>query len=131
MGSVKRKGRIIIPADVNPWPQELRVARILAHEGYKVEFLAESKLRTPDIKLNGIEFEIKSPEFFNPNTLEHKIKDALKQSRNIIIDSSRIGRIRDDKIKRFLIGQAQRQKQIKKMLFVTKRGKIIDISRMI
>ena len=131
MGSVKRKGRIIIPADVNPWPQELRVARILAHEGYKVEFLAESKLRTPDIKLTGIEFEIKSPESFNPNTLEHKIKDALKQSRNIIIDSSRIGRIRDDKIKRFLIGQVQRQKQIKKMLFVTKRGKIIDISRMI
>ena len=67
---VKKTGIFIAPGR-RPWKHELRVAEILALAGHYVEFLAEGNLPTADIKLDGIEFEIKSPERFNANTFEH------------------------------------------------------------
>lgn len=122
----KKRGVYIAPGR-NPWPHELRVAKILALAGHYVEFLPEGNLHSPDIRLDGVEYEIKSPEAFNTNTFEHKLKDATKQSPNLIIDSSRIRKVRDDRIRNFLVGQVKKQKQIKKMLFITKQGHIIDI----
>ena len=128
------RGRIgvFIPAGRKPWPHEMRVAEILALAGHKVEFLNERiGLRTADIKLDGVEYEIKSPESFNANTFEHRLKDATKQSPNIIIDTSRIKKVRDLKVRAFLISQVRKQKQIKHLIMVTKRGQIIDISSLI
>lgn len=125
------KGKVITPATINPWPHEIRVAKILALAGHAVIFLERTNLHTPDILLDGIEYEIKSPEAFNTNTLEHTIKDALKQSPNIIIDSSRIKKIRDDKIRAFLINLTRRQKQIRHMIMITKLGQIVDISSLV
>ena len=123
---------VFIPAGRKPWPHEMRVAEILALAGHTVEFLNEHDgLRTADIKLDKMEFEIKSPESFNANTLEHKLKDAVKQSPNIIMDTFRIKKVHDVKIMNFLINQARKQKQIKHLIMVTKRGQIIDISALI
>ena len=128
----KDKIGIFIPAGRKPWPHEMRIAEILALAGYVVEFLTErNDLRTADIKLNGIEFEIKSPESFNPNTLEHKLKEATKQSPNIIIDTSRIKKVHDKKVLNFLINQVRKQKQIKHLIMITKRSQIIDVSALI
>lgn len=124
---IKKRGIYIAPGR-KPWPHELRVAEILAMAGHYIEFLEEGILHTADIRLDGIEYEIKSPEAFNSNTLEHKLKDATKQSPNLIIDASRIRKIRDDKIINFLVGQVRKQKQIKGMLFVTKQGRIAQNS---
>ena len=126
MRKEKKRGIYIAPGR-KPWPHEMQVAELLALSGYYVEFLEESSLHTADIRLDGVEFEIKSPESFNSNTFEHKLKDATKQSPNLVIDSSRIKKVRDAKIRSFLVNQAKKQKQIKKMLFITKQGRIIDI----
>ncbi|MBQ3309671.1 hypothetical protein IJG78_03275 [Candidatus Saccharibacteria bacterium] len=126
-----KRGVIIKPAGCRPWPHEERVADILALAGHKVEFILKTNYKTADILLDGVEFEIKSPESFNTNTLEHTLKNATKQSPNIIIDSSRIKKTWDNRILIFLINQARKQKQIKKLLFITKRGKIIDVSSLI
>ena len=114
-----------------PWPHEMRVAEILSLAGHYVEFLEEGNLHTADIKLDGIEYEIKSPESFNSNTLEHKLKNATKQSPNLIIDTSRIKKVRDLKVRNFLVSQMQKQKQIKKIIMITKHGQIVDISTLI
>ena len=128
----KMKTGIFIPAGRKPWLHEMRVAEILALAGHRVEFIEEkSGIRTADIRLDGIEFEIKSPETFNANSLQHKLRDASKQSPNIIIDTSRIRKIHDQKIMVFLIHQVRKQKQIKCLLMITKRGQIIDISALI
>ena len=88
---MKTGGKIIIPASRNPWPHEMRAAEILAKAGYCVEFLEEKTISTADILLNSIEYEIKSPKTNNVNTIEHRLKDAIRnQSCNIIIDSSRM-----------------------------------------
>lgn len=127
----KKKTGIFIAPGRKPWPHEMRVAEILSLAGHYVEFLEESDLRTADIKLDGIEYEIKSPESFNSNTFEHKLKDATKQSPNLVIDTSRIKKVRDLKVRSFLVNQMRKQKQIKKMIMITKHGQIIDISTLI
>ena len=62
------------------------------------------------------------------NTLEHMLKRALKQSCNIIVDTSRMRNVRDDSTRRFLVNQVKMRRQIKKLLMISKRGQIIDIS---
>ena len=123
-----KKGRIVIPAGRKPWPHELRVAEILAAAGHMVEFLPETSLKTADIRLDGVEYEIKSPFTNKPDKLERNLKRALKQSKNIIFDSSRTKNIRDDKLYKFLMTKAGQQKQIGRLIFITKRGRTIDIS---
>lgn len=76
--------------------------------------------------LDGIEYEIKSPKTISTNTIEHLLKKGLKQCPNLIIDTSRT-KLRDDKMRSFLVGQMRKTKQIKRMLMVTKKGQIIDI----
>lgn len=125
------RGKVIVPANANPWPHEQRVAKILALVGHAVEFIPESNTKTADILLDGVEFEIKSPKSANANSLEHILKKAVKQSCNIIIDTSRMKNIRDDNTRRFLVNQARLRKQIKKLIMTTKQGQIIDVSVLI
>ena len=125
------RGKVIVSANANPWPHEQRVAKILALAGHAVEFIPESNTKTADILLDGVEFEIKSPKSANANSLEHILKKAVKQSCNIIIDTSRMKNIRDDNTRRFLVNQARLRKQIKKLIMITKQGQIIDVSALI
>lgn len=123
----KQAGIYIAPGR-KPWPHETRVAEVLAKAGYYVEFLAEGRLPGADIRLDGIvEYELKSPEYFNSNTLEHTIRKAIRQSPNIIIDTSRMKKVRDYQVRHFLIGQVYKNSRIKRLLMITKRGVIIDI----
>lgn len=122
----KSKAGVFIAPGRKPWPHERRVANVLALAGHYVEFLPEGNLHAPDVKVDGIEYEIKSPETEKTASLEQSIRTALKQCSNIIIDSSRM-KMRDDRARRFLVKKCREQKQIKKMVFITKRGEIIDI----
>ncbi len=116
------RGKVVVPANANPWPHELRVAKILALAGYAVEFIPETNTKTADILLDGIEFEIKSPKSANANSLEHILKKAVKQSCNIIIDTSRMKNVRDDNTRRFLVNQVRIRKQINNLTMITKQG---------
>lgn len=126
-----KRGRIIIPGGRKPWPHELRIANILAMAGHNIEFLPESNISTADVLLDGVEYEMKSPFTNKPDKLERNIKRGLKQSKNIIFDSSRIKNMRDDNLRRFLIKKAKEQKQIGELIFITKRGQIIDIESLV
>ena len=123
-----KKTGIYIPSGRKVWAHEMRVAEILASAGHCIEFLPElNSLPTADIRLDGIEYEIKSPERFNPNTLEHAIRDAMKQSPNLIVDTSRMRRVSDHKVQNFLIQQLRKEHRIRHLFMITKQGQIIDI----
>lgn len=124
-------GNVIIPSNTHPWAHELRVAKILASTGFVVEFLPTSSIKTADILLDGVEFEIKSPFTNKANTIDHMIRRAIRQSPNLIIDSSRMKNIREPQVKNLLINQARRAKQLKRLILVTKSGQIIDIMSLI
>ena len=123
----KQKGRVIIPADANPWPHEQRVAKILALAGHSVKFMPETNLKTPDIYLDGTVYEIKSPITDNPKKIIRNVKRALEKCPNVIIDSSKVKGLRDDAIQRTLKNKVKDLPGLKKLLFINKRGQIIDI----
>ena len=121
-----RNGSVIIPGGVSPWPHELRVARLLANVGYKVEFIeASSILKMPDFKINGTPYELKSPCGSSINTIERNLKRANRQCNNIVMDSSRMHTIRDDVILTYLRNKAIRQPTIKSLIFIRKNDNII------
>jgi len=126
-----QNGQIIIPEGLHPWPHELRVAEILALAGHTVEFIPTSIVKTADILLDGVEFEIKSPITDNPKKIIRNIKRALQQSLNIIIDSSRIKGMHDDNLRKLLVSRAKDQKMLKRLLLITKHDQIIDIMTLI
>lgn len=123
-------GKITIPADTNPWPHELRIAKILAAAGYYIEFIPETNVKTPDIYIGHTAYEIKSPISDKNDAIERNISRALKKCQNIIFDSSRI-KIRDSQVQKELIKIRQRGKGLKKILFITKQGQIIDVETLI
>ena len=120
-------GKIIIPARANPWPHELRVARILADAGHVVEFIPEENTKRADILLDGTEYEIKSPLTNNHKKIIRNLKRALTQSPNVIIDSSRIKYKHDSTVAKLLIGHTKYLPALKKCILINKHEKIIDI----
>lgn len=81
---------------------------------------------TPDIIYEGREWEIKSPIDGSSRTLENNLRLALRQSPNIILDLRRI-KSSEANCLRELRRQTQRINRIKKLLVITKQGKIVDI----
>ena len=105
----------------------MSAALILAyHFKTDVVFLRPRHARTPDIQINSVKWEIKSPLGNSKKTIENNLRLARKQSRNIVIDLRRIKMHQTKAIARihyFL----SRQKQIKRLLVITKDQKIVDI----
>ena len=62
-----QRGKVLIPGGVRPWPHELRVANVLALAGHAVEFLPKTNMKTADILLDDVAYEIKSPKSANSN----------------------------------------------------------------
>ena len=121
-----KNGKTIIPSNASPWPHEIRVAKVLSKAGYTVEFIANSNTsKTPDIWLNGVPYEIKSPVSNNIKAVERNLKRANKQSKNIIFDSSRMKRIPDSKIVASIKYRLNHQNTINEVIFINKYQEII------
>lgn len=129
---MRKVGRVVKPSNTDPWPHEERTADILARVGHCVEFLPRSS-SSPDILLDGIMYEMKSPRSHKTNSMEQLIKDALYKKRcpNIIFDSLRLKGAHDEIIQRFLISQIKKRKAIKNILFVNKRHEVVDIRKLV
>jgi hypothetical protein len=126
-----KRGRVVTPADANPWPHEQRVAKVLALAGHYVEFIPETNLKTPDIYLDNTIYEIKSPITDNPKKIIRNVKRALEKSPNVIIDSSRVKGLKDEAIRRALKNKVKDLPGLRSLLFINKRGQIIDIIALI
>ena len=126
----KYEPKIIIPKNLNPWPHELRIARILCAGGYRVEFVpASNTAKMPDFWINGVEYELKSPISNKISAIERNLKRASKQSLNIVFDSSRMKGLRDDIVLREIKARFLADRIIKRVLFVNKKGKLIILTR--
>ena len=124
-------GRTIIPLKHCPHPHELNTAKFFNKLGKDVEFLTPSYTKgvaSPDIQMDGIVWEIKSPKGSSSRTIENNLRTALKQSENIIID---LRRIKLDEHKS--ISQIKKlfnvSKKIKRILIISKEQVLLDIKR--
>lgn len=94
----RRIGIIVVPPGVFVDVHEKIAVDFLATQlGNDITFLKPNRskgAKTPDIEMNGLRWEIKSPAGKSSRTLENNLRLALRQSPNIILDLRRMdGRI--------------------------------------
>lgn len=97
-----------------------------------VTFLLPSRRmhdKTPDIEMDGLQWEIKSPFGKSSRTIENNLRLALLQSPYIILDLRRMdGRKPTAKLLKETERQFKLAKSIKRLIVITREEKHIDFS---
>lgn len=127
------KGDIIFANNYQPLNHELDTAIFLSSLGKTIEFIPASNMdniKTPDILMDGLKWEIKSPINNGKRTIEHAFRGALQQSNNIIFDlrrSKTSDTINLAKISREV--KLVKSGKLNKVLVITKKSKLIDLGK--
>jgi len=127
MAKKKLDGKIIIPVGVYPEKHEFETAQVIAGAGLDVHFIVPNRTKgtkSPDVEIDGVKWELKSPTGASRRTLDDTIKRALKQSNNIIIDLRRT-KLKD--CEHNLRTNEKLTKGIKRLKIINNKQKIIDI----
>ncbi len=130
IGVMKKKGKIT-PNGVVLRTHENATAVFLTEQGFDVELIPTSNIEgvhTPDIKMNGLKWEMKAPLGEGNQLMENTIQRALKQSQNIIIDLRHTKR-HQTKCLRELERQFLSERGIKRLKVITKSGKTLDFEK--
>lgn len=127
------KGVITIEDGANVWPHELFIAKALANAGYSVRFIpTHNSSRSADAYVDNTIFEFKAPEGSTSNAIERNLVKALNyQSPNIVISTVRMKKIRDKSAQSFLVSRLLSGKGIKRLIFVNREGKAVDINALV
>jgi len=90
------QGRVTIPTDLNrgdaPKPHELATMARLAEMGFDPDFNRVSTVdgvKTADITMEQLLWEMKSPQGASPNTISHQLSRIVKQADRGVIDLAR------------------------------------------
>ncbi|MDO5480376.1 MAG: hypothetical protein Q4F58_01745 [Candidatus Saccharibacteria bacterium] len=127
---MKKKGKIT-PNGVVLKTHENATAVFLTEQGFDVELIPTSNIEgvhTPDIKMNGLKWEMKAPLGEGNQLMENTIQRALKQSQNIIVDLRHTKR-HQTKCLRELEKQFLSKKGIERLKVITKSGKTLDFEK--
>lgn len=121
-----KPGKVIIQSNSLIQDHELKVGHILAQAGHDVVFLPVTTGKSPDIKYRGKIWEIKSPKGSKRRTIENNIRNALKQSQNVIIDLSRTQRA-DSVCIRDIQTQIEHRPALRSVIVINKAGRVIAL----
>ena len=124
-------GGRITPNGVVLMEHEISTIVFLTEQGYDVELIPKSNeqgFQTPDIRMDGLEWEIKSPKGSGKWLIKNTVQKAAHQSENIIIDLRRI-KIPQEKCMADLKRQFEFSKRIKHMKVITKSKKMLDFKK--
>lgn len=127
---MKRKGRIV-PNGVILNAHEYATVVFLTEQGYDVELIPKSNrkgVHTPDIKIDGIKWEMKAPIGEGNQLMKNTLQKALKQSTNIVVDLRRTKR-HQTKCLRELEREFNNSKSIKRLKIITKTNKMLDFKK--
>ena len=121
----------IIPNGVALEAHEYNTVLLFTKLGYDVELIPKSNrkgVRSPDVIMDKLRWEMKSPKGSGRWLMENTLQDAVKQSENIIVDLRRTKRPQD-KCLRELAEKFKHSKNISKIKVITKAHRIIDLTR--
>ena len=127
---MKKKGKII-PNGVVLKEHENATVVFLTELGYDVELIPKSNVRgvhTPDVRIDRIKWEMKSPKGEGRYLIANTIQKAVKQSNNIIIDLRRAKR-HQAKCLREIQKEFARSNSIKRLKIIAKNNKIVDFNK--
>lgn len=119
-------GSITVPRGRLVQSQEMVVATILSWTGDDVQFLSENGKVTPDIRYQGMLWEIKSLRGTSKHTVENNIRLALLQSSNIVIDLQ-LTKMMDEKCLGYIKQQVCLRRQIKHLIVITKKQQVVKL----
>ena len=80
-----------------------------------------SRLKLPDVRINGIHYEMKSPTSSHLPVVDKNVKKALSQSTHIVFDSKRMKNAKDTQVLRELEKSIATRRKLKSLIFVDKR----------
>lgn len=123
------KYRIIVDTDISDPPKdhEFSAAIVIAeHFRSDVVFIRPASFRTPDLDVDGTKWEIKSPMGSSARTIENNMRLAREQSKNIVIDLSRII-LHQRRAISHINFYLSKPNQFKRVLVITKSKKVIEI----
>lgn len=119
---IKISGKIAPP----PNAQEISAAQIIAHHlKTDVYFVQRSPLKTADLRIRGTFWEIKSPIGNSKRTIQNNLREASRQSANVIIDLRRCKMPTVNALSR-IRHEMKNSCPIKRLLIITKEENIID-----
>ena len=122
-----KQGRIT-PNGVVLHTHENATVVFLTEQGFDIELLPplqQKGARTPDIRMNDLEWEIKCPVGKSANTIKRALKTALRQSQNIIFD------LRGSKMTDAVnIAKLEKEfsdiKSARRLVIITKKRELLD-----
>lgn len=120
---------IFIPEGLKIEPQEIEVAELFAGLGKRVEFIVPIRTigsRNPDIQMDGVMWEIKTPLGDSRNTILNAVKRGSRQSHSIIIDLRKT-KISDNRAMSDIKNSVQKSRSIKRVLVILKTSQIIAL----
>lgn len=109
---------------------EYATVKLFLELGYDIELIPRSQVkyyRTPDMVMNGVPWEIKSPQGKGKYTAQNTMQNGASQSRNIIIDLRRCKLPENQAIKEFE-REFRKSKHFKRMKIVKNNMEILDFS---
>ena len=130
MTKPQRKGKIK-PNGVVLEAHELATVVFFTELGHDIELIPKSNvegLHLPDIVMDGLKWEIKSPKGDGRWVIMNTLQSAAKQSENVIIDLRRI-KLSQEKCLLSLNREFEHSKKIKRMLVITKTRKLLEFSK--
>ena len=110
---------------------ELATISFLAKQGYDIELIPKIDIEgvhTPDMWMSGEAWEMKSPCGRGNSVIKNNLQTAVRQSNNVIIDLRRIKRA-ENKCLHELEKEFLHSKKLKRLMVITKGGKIIDYEK--
>ena len=125
----KSKYNIIIPVGMKPRPKihEETAAEILAnHFKSDVYFIETASQGTPDVSIDGIKWEIKSPIGISANNIRKNMREAGNQSPNVVIDLRR-SKLHQTRAVGYINQYMYTSKKLKQVIVITKSKKILTI----
>ena len=125
-----KKGKII-PNGVILEKHEYRMVLLFTEMGVDIELISKSEkkgVHAPDIVMNGLRWEIKSPKGEGKYLMQNTIQKAVKQSRNVIIDLRRAKRSQERCLQE-LEKEFGSSKNLQKLKVITKSRKILDFEK--
>lgn len=130
MAEKQRQGKLT-QNHVHLKEHEYATVKLFLEQGYDVELIPPSRikgLRMPDIMLQGVPWEMKSPQGDGKKTIKNTIQNASHQSEYIIVDLRRC-KISDDKALKDIDRYFKLSRRLKRLKVVTKDQKILDFRK--
>ena len=122
-----RKYNVIIPADMKPRPkphEESAAAILSRYFGGDVYFIRTTGHETPDVLIRGVDWEIKSPVGSGKNNIQKNMREAARQSNNVVIDLRR-SKLHQNRALGYINQFLERPNTLKRVLIITKTGKVL------